>query len=57
MKAFIVTHRHNVIGIFRDIAKAGECAERVATTAEPDPDCLWDKSASIAIKDVETDLL
>lgn len=57
MKAFIVTYRHNVVGIFKDIAKAGDCAERIVLNSEPDPDCLWDKSASIAIKDIETDLL
>ena len=57
MKAYIVTHRHEVAGVFRDVAKAAEYAEKIADEAAPDPDGLWNKDASISVKQIETDLL
>jgi hypothetical protein len=57
MKLFVVSFRHEVVGLFKDVAKAAECAESVAQNSKPDPDSLWDRSASIVIKDVDTDLV
>lgn len=57
MKAYVVSFRHEIVGVFRDIGKAGEFAESVAAKAAPDPDGIWGKDASITVKVVETDLL
>ena len=57
MKAFVVKHRHDIVGIFRDISKAANYAEKVTAEAEPDPDGLWGKGATISIQEIETDLL
>lgn len=58
MKAYLVTHRHEVVGVFRDIGKAGEYAEAVVANAAPDPEGIWGKDASsITVKEIETDLL
>lgn len=57
MKVYLVSHRHEVVGVFRDIAKAGEYAEQVVAKATPDPEGIWGKDASIAVKEIETDML
>ncbi len=57
MKAYIVTHRHETVGVFRDIAKAGELAEQLVKGADPDPDGIWGKDAQIVVKEIQTDLL
>ena len=57
MKAYLVEHRHKVVGIFRDIVKAADYAVIVTANAAPDPDGIWGKDAIISIQDIETDLL
>ena len=57
MKAYVVTFRHEIAGVFRDVVKAADYAVKVVADAPADPDGIWGKDASISVKDIEADLL
>ena len=57
MKAYVVTFRHEIAGVFRDVVKAADYAVKIAADAPDVPDDIWGKDASISVKDIETDML
>jgi hypothetical protein len=56
MKVYMVRFRHEIVGVFKDIVKAGECAESETRNAKPDDENIWGRGAEIIVQDVKTDL-